>query len=532
VTQHIERTDETDAEARRDGDTATPWPRRVPSDRPQAPGTEAEPNIAAMPRVSAPVRVALTLGLLVFAYLQFGVSAFYIVGALLVSIILHELGHYWVAKRSGMKVTEFFVGFGPRIWSMQRGETEYGLKAIPAGAYVKIIGMNEFEDIDPADEPRTYRAQGTFKRLFTVLAGPAMNLLIAMVLMTALFLVYGQESKAWSVKGVQAGTSAAVAGILPDDKVLAVDGEPVGEWDDFRAQLSEKAGSPVVFTIERAGTRLDKPADLGWRLAPEVAAAFPSQPALSPGDVIATADGRPLNRYQDLQALLAAPGEPVQLRIVRARHPYELKVNRPLALPADGAAGFFGVEPARVVVQESPVGAVGETLRVLREGVVSTGAVFGRLFSPSGITSMASEVADATQATTTLAPHTPGRLTPVEGSPEPLAPSSVAEDRPISIVGIFLLGQEAADIGLSVFLLLMAAVNLALALINLVPMLPLDGGHAAIAIYEGIRGRLRGAPYRADLTKLMPFVYGFVAVLILIGTSTMLLDALRPPSLR
>ena len=94
-----------------------------------------------------------------------------------------------------MKVTEFFVGFGPRLWSFQRGETEYGFKAIPAGAYVKIIGMNEFEEVDPADEPRTYRAQGTFKRLFAVLAGPAMNLLIAFVLFAALFLAYGRERR-------------------------------------------------------------------------------------------------------------------------------------------------------------------------------------------------------------------------------------------------------------------------------------------------------------------------------------------------
>jgi membrane-associated protease RseP (regulator of RpoE activity) len=125
-----------------------------------------------------------------------------------------------------------------------------------------------------------------------------------------------------------------------------------------------------------------------------------------------------------------------------------------------------------------------------------------------------------------------GRLTPVDGSPEARAGGNLSEDRPISILGILSLGREAAGIGLASFLLLVAGVNLALALINLVPMLPLDGGHAVIALYEGFRGRLRGAPYRADLTKLMPFVYGFVVVLVLLGGSTMLLDFLRPPSLR
>ena len=80
-------------------------------------------------------------------------------------LFVHELGHFLAARRAGMKVTEFFLGFGPRIWSFRRGETEYGLKAIPLGAYVRIIGMNNLEDVDPADEPRTYRAKGYWSRV-------------------------------------------------------------------------------------------------------------------------------------------------------------------------------------------------------------------------------------------------------------------------------------------------------------------------------------------------------------------------------
>jgi RIP metalloprotease RseP len=526
VTKPIEVDDATEA-----------WPRHGAESTPAHGGPEGTDHAETAPPigpggVSMPVRLALVGSLVLFFVLQFGISAMYIVAALLISIILHEFGHYWVAKRSGMKVSEFFVGFGPRLWSFRRGETEYGLKAIPAGAYVRIVGMNDFEEVDPVDEPRTYRAQGTFKRLFTVLAGPAMNLLIAFVLMATLFLAYGRESEAWAVKRVSAGSSAELGGVAPGDRLLAVDGQPVGEWDSFRGQLAEKAGRPVLLTVEHDGVTAERNVNLGWRLDPAASGLVPSQPVLNPGDVIESADGSPLARYEDLRTLLAVPDGPVTLRVIRANHPYALTVTRPLALPADGAAGFLGVEPTTEMVKETPVGAVGETLRVLRDGVAATGGVFGRLFSPSGISSMAGQVADATQTTTTLPPNTVGRLTPVEGSPEPTAPTALAEDRPISIIGIFQLGREAADIGLPSFLLLVACVNLALALINLLPMLPLDGGHAVIALYEGARGRLQGAPYRADLTKLMPFVYGFIAVLILLGGSTMLLDALRPPSLR
>ena len=118
-------------------------------------------------------------------------SAFVI--ALLVSIVLHELGHYLGARWGGMKVTEFFIGFGPRIWSIRRGETEYGLKAIPLGAYVKSPGMSNLEEIPPEDEARTYRAQSYGRRVRMVFAGPAMNLLIALVLFIGFFAFHDER---------------------------------------------------------------------------------------------------------------------------------------------------------------------------------------------------------------------------------------------------------------------------------------------------------------------------------------------------
>ena len=110
---------------------------------------------------------------------------------LVVTIFLHELGHYLTAKRSGMKVTEFFIGFGPKIWSFQRGETEYGFKVIPAGAYVRIIGMNNLDESDPADEARTYRQQSFPKRLLVVSAGSLSHLVQAFVIGVVLLGVVG-----------------------------------------------------------------------------------------------------------------------------------------------------------------------------------------------------------------------------------------------------------------------------------------------------------------------------------------------------
>ena len=114
-----------------------------------------------------------------------------IIVGLILTIMLHEFGHYVAAKKSGMKVTEFFLGFGPRIWSFRRGETEYGVKAIPAGGYVRIIGMTNLEEVDPEDEPRTYRQATTGKRLITVLAGIIVNLIIAVVLVFGILVLHG-----------------------------------------------------------------------------------------------------------------------------------------------------------------------------------------------------------------------------------------------------------------------------------------------------------------------------------------------------
>src|SRR6185436_11045782 len=167
---------------------------------------------------------------LVIARPSTAVTVAIIVG-LILTIMLHEFGHYVAAKKSGMKVTEFFLGFGPRLWSFRRGETEYGIKAIPAGGYVRMIGMTNLEEVDPEDEPRTYRQATTGKRLITVLAGIIVNLVLALILVFGILALHGPERVSTSIAVVASGSPAAAAGFQPGDRVVAVNGHRIHEFD-------------------------------------------------------------------------------------------------------------------------------------------------------------------------------------------------------------------------------------------------------------------------------------------------------------
>ena len=152
-------------------DTATIAPPPIPPDQPTAG--------AGVPYAG------LRLGGLVTALVVVGIWwpwVLIVILAIVVMITLHELGHFVMAKRAGMKATEFFLGFGPKLWSTRRGETEYGIKLIPAGAYVRIIGMSNLEEVDPADEERTYRAKPYWRRLSVAVAGSTMHFILAFVL--------------------------------------------------------------------------------------------------------------------------------------------------------------------------------------------------------------------------------------------------------------------------------------------------------------------------------------------------------------
>jgi membrane-associated protease RseP (regulator of RpoE activity) len=228
-----------------------PPPSRWTTRRPIPPPPPPPPPPAESER-GAWVRLALPLAAL-FALGIFGSWwAFAFVVALIVCVFLHELGHFVMARRAGMKVTEFFLGFGPRIWSFRRGEVEYGVKAIPAGAYVRIIGMTNLEEVPPEDEPRTYRQKGYWSRLSVAVAGSAMHFLIAIVLLVVVIGGFGiQRDTAWKVSQVSTNSPALAAGVQSGDRITAIDGVPVSTFAELTTQIRSRPGQTVDLTVQR-----------------------------------------------------------------------------------------------------------------------------------------------------------------------------------------------------------------------------------------------------------------------------------------
>jgi membrane-associated protease RseP (regulator of RpoE activity) len=186
-----------------------------------------------------------------------GIGAFFF--ALILVIVIHEAAHYAVARAFGIKVTEFFVGFGPKLWSRMRGETEVGLKAIPAGGYVKIAGMNPYETVAPEDFPRTFGAKPIWQRSLVILAGPATHFVLAFLCFGLWLGFVGQpvakgvviDSVVSRLHGVESPASSA--GLRSGDVVVAVGGLTDPSADELVAFTTAHAGEPVTFTIERDG---------------------------------------------------------------------------------------------------------------------------------------------------------------------------------------------------------------------------------------------------------------------------------------
>jgi membrane-associated protease RseP (regulator of RpoE activity) len=176
-----------------------------------------------------------------------------VLGGLILMVIIHEAGHYVVAKRAGMKVTEFFAGFGPRVWSTRKGETEYGFKALPLGGYVKIIGMNNLEEVDPEDESRTYRAKPYRWRAATAVAGPLMNVLAAIFLFFLVFAFAGYYEYDTRIHTVQANSAAASVGIGPGDRLVSIAGVPITQWEDVPDTVRPIPGQTVEVVYQPEG---------------------------------------------------------------------------------------------------------------------------------------------------------------------------------------------------------------------------------------------------------------------------------------
>ena len=200
-------------------------------------------------------------------------GGFGVIAAIIIFVVAHEAGHFFAAKATGMKVTEFFLGFGPRIWSFKRGETEYGIKPLPFGAYVRIVGMSALEDVDPEDVGRTYREKEFWKKSVVVLAGIAANFLLAFIILFGLAYSAGDQTLTTEVSEVvdpegPATTAAMDAGIQPGDVIVGVDGVRIDDWETLIETISGAAGQDVTIDIVRDGEELSLPASIGTREDP------------------------------------------------------------------------------------------------------------------------------------------------------------------------------------------------------------------------------------------------------------------------
>jgi membrane-associated protease RseP (regulator of RpoE activity) len=427
---------------------------------------ETEPRTEAQPETPAPVaapdrRITLVLvfallGLLVLAG---GWQLALVIASIVVMIILHELGHYIAAKKSGMKVTEFFLGFGPRLWSFQRGETEYGVKAIPAGAYVRIIGMHNLDEVPPEDEPRTYRQQSYPKRMAVAVAGSAMHFLQALVAVFLVFAIFGApgghlftQQDDFRIKATVPGSGAQAAGIQPGDSIVSIDGEQIDSFTKLHDVVVPREGQEVEVVISRDGQEITKDVTIG------------------------ESDGH----------------------------------------------GFLGVEPQAPPNQRvGPVTAAGRTFTEIGHISKETFGFFGAFFSPSGLSNFADTVVNRGDTSASSDDQSTSGATSGSGS------STVDENRPVSIIGAARFGSEIVGEGAFAFLAFFASLNVVIGIFNLIPLLPLDGGHVAIATYERIRSR-KGRQYHADVMKLMPLAYAVVMVLVVLGAATIFLDIVNP----
>ncbi len=407
------------------------------------------------------VRLLVALVLLTALFLAAGLGDLLLFIVILAAIVmLHELGHFATAKWSGMKVTEYFVGFGPRLWSVRRGETEYGVKAIPAGGYVRITGFTVLEDVAAEDEPRAYRQQAFWKRIVVGSAGSAMHFLIAFVLALISVLAFGMATNNVQVQALEhwngvAQTPAQQAGLRPGDVIVSVDGRSLAGATTLHDVLTHSVGTPVTLGVERDGRLRDI--------------------------VVTPKDGRGV--YSG-QAELAPTSD-----------------KRP--------QGFIGIFEESALSPVSPVRAFGDAAVALGQATTGEFSALVHVFSPSGVSSIYHQVTNS---------HVAAQA----------ADNPTTSERPSSIIGVGNLGVQALHQGIQTLLALLIVINIAFGLINMLPLMPFDGGHVAVAAYEWIRTKKGQAYYRADITKLFPFLAPFLAFLVLFAVSLVFLDITHP----
>lgn len=480
-------------------------------------------------------RSVLVAGFITYFVARTGLPFLFMLLAFAVSIVIHEAGHFFVAKRGGMKATEFFVGFGPKIFSFTKGDTTYGLKAVPLGAYVKIIGMSTAEpDVAPEDESRAYRARPFRWRFATVVAGPGANILLAFFILLFVSIFIGKTDPAyWSIKAVVPGAPAEAAGIQSGEKIVAIDGQQVGNYDDLVARIAASDGQAVTFNVVNTnGEERLVTTPLAWRFSESAAQHYG---AFTVGDTPVQISDKPVGTFESFATEIASLSENETAMVVFYRGGNVLAVDVPrteIPDPSVTPNGFLGVSPEFEVIPTQPAEGISESLFITKEIVVQSVLAFKDVFSPSSIASYGEKIVAAVSGEPT---ETKEVVEEKAFNLRQLSASGVAEKeqpedgRIVSIVGIFRLGTQAAEAGAAVFLMMWALLNVFLATVNMIPLLPFDGGHAAIAMWEKLRGMAtRNPEYRVDIRKLMPLSYAVIAFFVVLSLSAMWLDIVAP----
>jgi RIP metalloprotease RseP len=503
---------------------------------------DVEAAVEGRPKFSS-LRLAALIGVLLVVGV-WNIKVLLVIASISLIIFLHELGHFLAARHSGMKVTEFFLGIGPRVWSFRRGDVEYGIKAIPAVAYVRILGMSNMDEVPPEDEPRTYRQKPYRQRMLVAVAGSGMHFLLALVLAFGLFVFAGQQDvHHWAVDSATPGSAAAIAGLRHGDRILAVAGHPVSTHDQLSRQVVQRPDEKVDLSVMRDGRRLTIPTTLGSRaliigtVSEDVSlgsyrgeitlnsvdpSGVQQKAGLREGDVIRSINGVTLSSLSDLSAATeAAKGGTLHVIAERAGRSVDATVDLGKAVQAQKPGGFLGVGQELPRQRLGVLDAAGESFAQF--GRVAAGSVtgIGKVFNPANIASLSSKVMRGEGTST--APSKP--TSAANTAKEQLTADA---NRPVSIIGIVGIGSQSPSFADFVELLVMF--NIVIGLINLFPMLPFDGGHCAIATYEKIREMARrdGRRYFADVNKLMPLAFGVIMLMVTVGVLGAFLDITNP----